>query len=93
MLAATVYILCVATSLLCAIMLARGYLRSKARLLLWSSLCFVFLSLNNVLLFIDLALYPEVDLAISGIGFPVLRSASALIGLLLLVFGLIWDSK
>jgi hypothetical protein len=93
MLAATVYILCMVTSLLCAVMLARGYLRSRARLLLWSSLCFVFLSLNNVLLFIDLAIFPETTLNILGIDFLVIRNLLALTGLVLLVFGLIWDSK
>jgi hypothetical protein len=87
-----VYILCAATSLLCAILLWRGYRRSGARLLLWSCLCFLFLTLNNVLLFIDIVLYPETTVAFSNISFAVLRSLAALAGLLLLVVGLIWDS-
>ena len=83
--AETVYILCALTSLACAVMLLRGYLRSRARLLLWSSLCFAFLFLNNALLFIDKVIWPGVDLG-------VWRSVAALTGLLLLVIGLVWDS-
>jgi len=90
--AETVYVLCTATSLLCAVLLARGYLRTRARLLLWSCLCFVFLSLNNALLLIDKVVFPEVDIAFANIGFGVLRSIMALAGLLLLVFGLVWDA-
>lgn len=93
MLRNSVYLLCFATSLLCAILLARGYLQTRARLLLWSCLCFIFLSLNNLLLVIDRIFIPETDIAFGGISFAVLRSAMALIGLLLLLIGLIWDSK
>jgi hypothetical protein len=81
-----VYILCAATSILCAVMLGRGYLRTGARLLLWSSLCFVFLSLNNILLFADMVVYTDVS-------FGVLRNIATLMGLCLLIFGLIWDSR
>ncbi len=35
-----------------------------ARLLLWSSLCSIGFAANNVLLFIDLVLVPEGDLAL-----------------------------
>ena len=82
--ARTVYILCAATAFLCACVLLRGYLRSKTRLLLWSSLCFVGLSLNNVLLYVDLVLIPTTDL-------QPLRHIIALFSLGLLVYGLIWD--
>ena len=51
--AETVYALCALTSLACAALLLRGYVRSRVRLLLWSGLCFAFLFLNNVLLFVD----------------------------------------
>lgn len=49
--ATAVYILCAVTSVLCAGLLVRSYLRSRVRLLLWSALCFVGLAVNNVLLF------------------------------------------
>ena len=84
--AEAVYILCALTSLACAVLLLRAYLRSRARFLLWSGLCFVGLTANNVLLYVDLAVFPEVDLR-----FP--RQATALAGLCLLVFGLVWDAE
>ena len=39
--AAAVYVLCALTSLACAVLLLRAYLRRKVRLLLWSGLGFV----------------------------------------------------
>jgi uncharacterized protein DUF5985 len=91
--AQAIYILCGATSLLCAILLWRGYRRSRARLLLWSSLCFFCLTVNNGLLIVDRMVFPETDIAFGEISFAVLRSATALAGMLMLVFGLIWDSQ
>lgn len=85
--AEAVYILCAATSLACAVLLFRAFARSRARFLLWSGLCFALLAVNNVLLYFDLAVFgDEVDLR-------VLRHATALAGLLLLLFGLIWDAE
>ena len=84
--AEAVYVLCAATSLACAVLLWRGYRRSKARLLMWSSLCFFALAANNVLLFVDLVLLPNTDLSLA-------RTISALIGLSLLLYGLIWDGE
>ncbi|AWK90143.1 hypothetical protein DEW08_28630 (plasmid) [Azospirillum thermophilum] len=82
-----VYLLCFASSMLCMALLARSYRRSHSRLLLWSTLCFVGLAMNNLLLFIDVVLLPtEVDLL------P-LRHASALAGVGLLLFGFIWDAE
>jgi hydrogenase/urease accessory protein HupE len=81
-----VYLLCALTCLMCAVLLWRGYRSSGARLLLWSTLCFVGLTLNNILLFIDKFALPNVDLLM-------LRNATALIALLPLLFGLIWDSQ
>ena len=90
--AEAVYALCAITSLACAYMLLRGYLRSRARLLLWSSLCFAFLFLNNVLLFVDKVVLPERD-DLLGVSFAVWRSAAALIGIGLLLIGLVWDGE
>jgi hypothetical protein len=80
-----VYMICALACFLCVVLLWRGYLRNRTRLLLWSSLCFAGLAVNNGLLFADKVLYPEVDMSI-------LRSVAALVGLLLLLYGLIWDS-
>ena len=90
----TVYILCAVTSLACAVLLLRGYLRTRARLLLWSCLCFVGLTLNNVLLFVDKVVLSDVaDPRLLGLHYAIWRSIAALAGLGLLVFGLIWDSE
>lgn len=82
----TVYLLCAATSMSCAALLLRGYRRQRTRLLLWSSLCFVLLALNNILLFIDLIVVTSTDLSLW-------RSVTALAGVSILLFGLIWESR
>ena len=83
--APAVYALCAFTALACAAMLIRGYRRSRTRLLLWASICFVALTVNNVLLYVDLVVIgPETSLA-------TLRSSVALVGLSVLLFGLVWD--
>lgn len=79
-----VYLLCALTCLACALLLARAYRRTRARLLLWSSLCFACLCLNNILLFVDLSLAPTVDLLL-------VRQIPALVGVALLMYGLIWE--
>ena len=84
--ASIVYALCGLTSAICAVLLLRGYLASRARLLLWAGLCFVGLATNNVLLFVDLSLVPEVDLS-------VWRSLPTLLGLGLLLYGLVWETR
>ena len=81
-----VYALCALTSLVCVALLVRGYLQSRARLLLWASLCFAGLALNNVLLFVDMRVVPMVDLS-------VWRSLPALAGVIVLVYGLVWDAR
>lgn len=84
--AETVYLLCALTSLACAVLLGRSYQRTRMRLLLWGALCFVGLTLNSALLFLDLIVVPDVDLS-------VLRSSTALVALLVLVSGLVWESR
>lgn len=84
--AETVYILGALTSLLCATLLLRSYARGRSRLLLWSGLCFAGLALSNVLIFLDLVVFTQVDL------FPY-RLATTAISMALLIFGLIWESQ
>jgi hypothetical protein len=81
---ATVYFLCFATSSACAWLLASGYRRSGARLLLWSALCFFFLAANNLLVMVDLLVLPQIDMRIA-------RLLLSLAALSLLLFGFIWD--
>jgi len=86
MFAIIVYVLCAATSALCAVLLLRGYANTKARLLLWSGVCFAGLALNNILLIIDVRVIPAVDLSLW-------RTMPALIGISLLVYGLVWETR
>jgi hypothetical protein len=79
-----IFVLCALTSLACAVLLLRGYLRTRVRLLLWSGICFVGLFLNNALLVIDVRVVPDVDLS-------VWRSLPALAGVALLVYALVWE--
>ncbi|UJR81701.1 DUF5985 family protein [Sandaracinus amylolyticus] len=81
-----VYLLCAATSLICAVLLVRGYRASRTRLLLWSSICFVSLALNNILLFVDFLLGPNYDLSLW-------RTAIAALGMAMLVYGLVWEAR
>lgn len=81
-----VYSLCALTSALCAFLLLRGFQASRARLLLWSGLCFVGFAINSFALVLDLGVFVETDLS-------VWRSLPALLGIALLIYGLIWDSK
>jgi hypothetical protein len=81
-----VYVLCAVTSILCAVLLLRGYKRTHVRLLLWSGLCFAGLAINNVLLFIDLRVLPEIDLSLW-------RLIPALVGVAVLLFGLVWETR
>jgi hypothetical protein len=84
--AEAVYLLCAVTSVACAVLLLRAYLRTRTRLLLWSGLCFAGLGLNNVVLVVDLILVPDTDLS-------TWRLVPAAVGIVLLVYGLVWDAE
>ena len=84
--ASLVYALGLFVTLTCAVLLFRAYVRVRGRLLFWSGLCFVGLTLSNALLVIDLVFVPEVSLY-------VWRLATAAGAMLVLVFGLVWESN
>lgn len=84
--AVTIYLLCTLTSLACAWLLLGSYRRTGHRLLFWSGLCFVGMTLNNILLTLDKLVFPEIDLL------P-WRLATALAALVLLLFGLIYEKE
>lgn len=85
--AGIIFSLCSATALGCAVLLFRGYSRSKSRLLLWSSFCFIGLTISNLLLVVDRILFPsEFDLT------PI-RYSVTLGAMVLLIYGLIWESE
>lgn len=79
-----VYILCLLTSTACAWLLGRSYVRTKARLLLWSSACFALLAANNLMLVVDLLVFPDLHLR-------VVRLTLALSAVSVLIFGFVWD--
>jgi hypothetical protein len=83
--ASVVYILGALTSLLCAVLLLRGYRTGRKRLLLWSGLCFAGLALSNTLIYVDLVIVPTTDLYLWRLG-------TAAFAMLLLVYGLVWES-
>lgn len=82
MMAKIVYVLCGLTSILCAGLLFRRYCSSRSPLLLWSTWGFVCLTVTNILLFLDLVIFPKVDLSLW-------RSGFTLAGMLMFVYGLI----
>ena len=74
------------TSGACMVLLFRGYLRKRVRLLMWSAICFAGLTLNNIALLCDLVVFPDID-------FRPVRLAAALAGMLVLLYGFIWDAE
>lgn len=85
--AETVYLLCALTSLSCALLLARGWRRSGARLLLWSALCFAAMFVDNLALVFDVVIYPDVDMT----GLRDFSRLVALVGIGFLVYGMVLD--
>lgn len=80
-----VYLLCAVTSGACAFLLLRGYLITKMKLLLWSTLCFIALTSTNILVYVDLIVLPEIDLL-------TLRNCVTFLGLSVLIFGMIRET-
>ena len=83
--ATLVYILGFVVTLICAVLLLRAYVRVRSRLLFWSGLCFVGLTTSNALLVVDLVFVAQVNLY-------VWRLATAAAAMLVLLFGLVWES-
>ncbi len=82
----TIYILCALTSFACAWLLFRAYGQSRHRLLFWSGMCFAVMTVNNLILVLDKVVFPDVD-------FLILRQVTALIAVMLLLFGLIYEKE
>jgi hypothetical protein len=68
-------------------LLYRGYRANRTRLLFWASLAFLLLAINNVVLYVDLVILPvRADLFWY-------RTGVALAAMLLLLFGLVWETR
>ena len=80
------YVLCAATALACAVLLWRAYRRTRMRLLFWSGICFIALTVENMVLFVDMIVIPAMD-------FSPMRNMIALFGVLMLLIGLIWNTR
>ncbi len=81
-----VYLLCLGTSVLCAALLVRSYLRTRAGLLFWSALSFVFLAINSLLVVLDMLVLTSLDLS------P-WRYAASLAAICVLLYGFIWRAE
>lgn len=81
-----VYILCAATSMFCAVLLFRSYRAQRSRLLFLSTLCFVGLALNSIILVVDLIVLPDADLRL-------LRTLVAYVSVFAFLLGLVWESR
>jgi hypothetical protein len=84
---AIVYVLCFLTSAACAWLLGRSYRRSGVRLLMWSSISFAFLAANNLVLVLDLVIWPQ-----PGIDLRLPRLLLALAAVISLIWGFVWDA-
>lgn len=84
--ATTIYALCTLTAALCAFLLLQAFRRGGYRLLLWSGLCFVGLTINNLLLAFDKLVFTDIDLSLW-------RTLAALLAMATLLYGLIWSSE
>lgn len=82
---AVVYGLCLLASLLCAGLLIRAWLQARTRLLLWTAVAFGFLSVNNLLLFVDLVLLP------TQVQLWWLRQAALIAAIGVLIYAFIWE--
>lgn len=81
------FLVAILASLACTVLLFRAYFARRLRILLWSAFCFVGLTLNNLLLFVDLVLLPV------SIDLRAVRHLAALVGLLFLLYGFIRESE
>jgi hypothetical protein len=80
------YAVAALSSCACMILLFRGFIQRRVRLLMWSGVCFAGLTIANVALFLDLVIFTSDDLRLW-------RLVPALIGMMFLLYGFIWDAE
>lgn len=81
-----IFALCLVACVMCAFLLLRGFARGGARLLLWTGLCFSLLSINNLMVILDIVVFPTLDL-------QAWRHAASLAAVTVLLVGLVWESE
>lgn len=79
-----IYTLCAVTAAICAGALLGSWRRNGHRILLWSGLCFIALTINNALLILDAVVLPTEDLS-------EVRLWTALVAVCLLLYGLLFE--
>ena len=84
--AASVSLLCLATSVVCALLVARAWRRTRSRLLLWTALSFAFLALNNLLVVADMVVFQSID-------FWLWRQLAAGLAIGVLLYGFIGETR
>jgi len=84
--AATLYLLCTFTALLCCVLLLRGFYRTRVPFLCWTGLSFAAITLENLILFLDRIVFLSIDLS-------AWHAAAGLIAVVVLLYGLIWRHK
>lgn len=80
-----IYVLCMAASVVCAVLLARTYGRTRSRLLLWTALSFTLLAFNNFFLVLDMLVFREID-------FWPARALSFQAAMIVLLYGFVWEA-
>jgi hypothetical protein len=80
-----VYALCLAASVLCAVLLLQQWRKTRLKLLFWTALGFVALAANNLFLVGDLVMFPSAYL------WP-LRLAASAAAVAILLYGFIWEA-
>ena len=82
------YFCCALISSLCTYLLAKSYWRGGGRILLWVSVSFCFLALNNLFAILDLVIFPDFELYGSLVRNILFATAGTF-----LLFGLIWEAS
>ena len=82
--ASAIYLLCLLTSFVCAVLLIRSYTRTRTRLLLWSAACFALLAANNLVMVLDVMVFTNIDLSL-------VRNICTLAAVGTLLYGFIWE--
>jgi hypothetical protein len=82
----SVFLLCLVTSAACAWLLFRQYRHTRTNLVFWSALCFLALTANNALVFVDLVVFPD------EVSLLIFRNIASLAAVGVLLYGFIWES-